>query len=233
MSDAFLERDFLAYERHRQDDPEFNALRLSVRRKLKGMADRVQKSAKPLGVDLSAQAGLHHPYTFNAYRVKEQRAYLCRGTKERKKLASFFGEALGKDAETHYIQTVLEVCLDDEIVEAALRVHPQAWWDGENLKKKLLNDSDEMESFCQMLKALPPGFNLKLHDWRADHWCASLKPSGVKELLKHYTPGEHWLHVQRQLPKEDALELGTEAESWVSSSLLSLLPVYKSILWTP
>jgi hypothetical protein len=39
--------------------------------------------------------------------------------------------------------------------------------------------------------------------------------------------------VQRQLPKEDALELGTEAESWVSSSLLSLLPVYKSILWTP
>jgi hypothetical protein len=167
MSDAFLERDFLAYERHRQDDPEFNALRLSVRRKLKGMADRVQKSAKPLGVDLSAQAGLHHPYTFNAYRVKEQRAYLCRGTKERKKLASFFGEALGKDAETHYIQTVLEVCLDDEIVEAALRIHPQAWWDGENLKKKLLNDSDEMESFCQMLKALPPGFNLKLHSSRA------------------------------------------------------------------
>jgi hypothetical protein len=233
MSEVFLERDFLAYERHRQDDPEFNALRLSVRRKLKGMADRVQKAAKPLGADLSAQAGLHHPYTFNAYRVKEQRAYLCRGAKERKKLATFFGEALGKDAETHYIQTVLEVCLDDEIVEAALRIHPQAWWDGENLKKKLLNDSGEMDSFCQMLKALPPGFNLKLHDWRADHWCASLKPSGVKELLQHYTPGEHWLHVQRQLPKEDALEMGTEAESWVSSSLLSLLPVYKSILWTP
>ena len=233
MSEVFLERDFLAYECHRQDDPEFNALRLSVRRKLKGMADRVQKAAKPLGADLSAQAGLHHPYTFNAYRVKEQRAYLCRGAKERKKLATFFGEALGKDAETHYIQTVLEVCLDDEIVEAALRIHPQAWWDGENLKKKLLNDSGEMDSFCQMLKALPPGFNLKLHDWRADHWCASLKPSGVKELLQHYTPGEHWLHVQRQLPKEDALEMGTEAESWVSSSLLSLLPVYKSILWTP
>ncbi len=233
MSEVFLERDFLAYERHRQDDPEFNALRLSVRRKLKGMADRVQKAAKPLGADLSAQAGLHHPYTFNAYRVKEQRAYLCRGAKERKKLATFFGEALGKDAETHYIQTVLEVCLDDEIVEAALRIHPQAWWDGENLKKKLLNDSGEMDLFCQMLKALPPGFNLKLHDWRADHWCASLEPSGVKELLQHYTPGEHSLHVQRQLPKEDALEMGTEAESWVSSSLLSLLPVYKSILWTP
>lgn len=233
MSEAFLERDFKAYERNLQKDPEYNALRLGVRRKLKGIADRVQKAAKPLGTDLSAQAGLHHPYSFNAYRVKEQRAYLCRGAKERKKLASFFGEALGKDAETHYIQTVLEVCLDDEIVEAALRIHPQAWWDGENLKKKLLNDPDELESFSQMLKALPAGFNLKLHDWRVDHWCASIKPSGIKELMQHYTPGEHWLHVQRQLPKEDALEMGAEAESWINSSLLSLLPIYKSILWAP
>jgi len=233
MSEAFLERDFKAYERHRQDDPEYNALRLSVRRKLKSIADRVQKQAKPLGTELSAQAGLHHPYTFNSYRVKEQRAYLCRGAKERKKLASFFGEALGKDAETHYIQTVLEVCLDDEIVEAALRIHPQAWWDGENLKKKLLNDPAELEQFCQLLRALPGGFNLKLHDWRADHWCASIKPGDVKELMQFYTPGEHWLHVQRQLPKEDALEMGPQAEAWVSSSLLSLLPVYRGILWDP
>ena len=137
MTEAFLERDFKAYERHRQDDPEYNALRLAVRRKLKAMVDAVQKEAKALGVDLSAQAGLHHPYTFNSYRVREQRAYLCRGPRERKKLASFFGEALGKDAETHYIQTVLELSLDDQVVEAALRIHPQAWWDGEHLRKKV------------------------------------------------------------------------------------------------
>ena len=41
MSQAFLERDFLAYERHRQDDPEYNGLRLSVRRKLKAIVDAV------------------------------------------------------------------------------------------------------------------------------------------------------------------------------------------------
>lgn len=233
MTEAFLERDFKAYERHRQDDPEYNALRLSVRRKLKAIADKVKKEAKALGTDLGAQAGLHHPYTFNSYRVREQRAYLCRGAKERKKLAAFFGDALGKDAETHYIQTVLEVCLDDEIVEAALRIHPQAWWDGEHLKKQLLNDPAALDGFCAKLKALPGGFNLKLHDWRADHWCASVTPGAVKELMQHYTPGDHWLHVQRQLPKEDALEMGPEAEAWVRSSLLSLLPVYHTILWDP
>jgi hypothetical protein len=232
MTEAFLERDFKAYERHRQDDPEYNALRLGVRRKLKAIADRVKAEAKALGVDLGCQAGLHHPYTFNSYRVREQRAYLCRGAKQRKQLASFFGEALGKDAETHYIQTVLEVCLDDQIVEAALRIHPQAWWDGENLRKKLL-EAEGREAFCSLLRALPSGFNLKLHDWRQDHWCASIKPDDVRELMQHYTPGNHWLHVQRQLPKEDALGMGPEAEGWVRTSLLALLPVYAFILWQP
>jgi hypothetical protein len=233
MSEAFLERDFKAYEKHRQDDPEYNALRLSVRRKLKSIADTVQKEAKGLGADLSTQAGLHHPYTFNAYRVKEQRAYLCRGTKERKKLATFFGEALGKDAETHYIQTVLEVCLDDQIVEAALRIHPQAWWDGGNLKKKCASDESALKEFCSMLRALPPGFDLRVHDWKKSNWCAQAQPLHMKETLAMYTPGDHWLHIQRQLPKEDALSMGEEAEAWVKSSLLALLPIYKFVLWEP
>ena len=233
MEAAFLERDFKAYERHRQDDPEYNALRLGVRRKLKAMVDAVVKEAKAAGVALSAQAGLHHPYTFNSYRVREQRAYLCRSPKERKQLASFFGEALGKDAETHYIQTVLEVSLDDQLVEAALRIHPQAWWDGEHLKKKLLHDPDRLEAFGTALHALPPGFNFKLHDWRMDNWCASIKAADLKETLAHYTPGEHWLHVQRQLPKEDAVEMGLDAEAWVRTSLLALLPIYRECLWDP
>lgn len=233
MSEVFLERDFKAYERHRQDDPEYNALRLSVRRKLKAIVDGVQKAAKAAGYDLSAQAGLHHPYTFNAYRVREQRAYLCRGAKERKQLAAFFGDALGKDAETHYIQTVLECCLDDCIVEAALRVHPQAWWDGENLKKKVLGDAAGMDEFVRLLRALPPGFNLKLHDWKKDHWCAQAKANEVKEMLQHYTPGNHWLHVQRQLPKEDAVAMGPDAEAWVRASLLALLPLQRFTLWVP
>ncbi|MEI6129793.1 MAG: hypothetical protein WCR59_06990 [Planctomycetota bacterium] len=233
MSDAFLERDFKAYERHFQDDPEYNSLRLAVRRKLKAMVDAAAKDAKEVGVELSAQAGLHHPYTFNAYRVREQRAYLCRSPKERKKLSAFFGEALGKDAETHYIQTVLEACIDDQIVECALRIHPQAWWDGENFKKQATNDPVKLEQLTVLLRALPSGFNLRVHDWKKDNWCASTKSSELKETLKLYTPGNHWLHIQRQLPKEDALLMGAEASAWVKSSLLCLLAVYKFALWEP
>lgn len=232
MADPFLARDFLAYERHRQDDPEYNALRLSVRRKLKAIVDAAQQQAKAAGCELSAQAGLHHPYVFNSYRVREQRAYLCRSPKERKKLATFFGEALGKDAETHYIQTVLEVCLDDQIVEAALRIHPQAWWDGENLRKQV-QDPARMEEWCTLLRALPPGFALQLHDWRKLYFASTARPGELKELFGSYTPGNHWLHLHRQLPKADALAMGADAAGWVVSSLLALLPCYRFILWEP
>ncbi|MEM7202342.1 MAG: hypothetical protein AAF628_18875 [Planctomycetota bacterium] len=231
--DPFLERDFLAYEKHRQDDPEYNALRLSVRRKLKKIVDEVKKRAKSeASVELAVQAGLHHPYVFNSYRVREQRAYLCRSNKERKKLASFFGEALGKDAETHYIQPVLEVSIDDQVVEAALRIHPLAWWDGEFLKKQVATDEGRAE-WCQMLNALPAGFGLKLHDWRKVYWSQSVRAGDLSEYFGSYTPGEHWLHLVRELPREDAIAMGLDAPQWIATSLLALLPLYRSVLWTP
>jgi hypothetical protein len=230
--DPFLARDFMAYEAHRQRDPEYNALRLSVRRKLKRIADEVEQRAAEAGVELSSQAGLHHPYVFNSYRVREQRAYLCRSKKQRKKLAGFFGEALGKDAETHYIQPVLEVCLDDQVVEAALRIHPLAWWDGEHLKKKVAVESG-MADWCGMLRALPDGFALKLHDWRKVYWARTVTPHALQEYFGSYTPGEHWLHLVRELPREDALAMGLDAPKWVVTSLLALLPVYSFVLWEP
>lgn len=230
--ESFLQRDFLAYEKHRQDDPEYNALRLSVRRKLKAIADECVKRAKPLGVELSSQAGLHHPYSFNSFRVREQRAYCCRSKKQRSKLAKFFGDALGKDAETHYIQTVIEVSLDDQVVEAALRIHPQAWWDGEHLKKHVA-ESDGMEAWCAALKELPPGFGLRMHDWKKVYWANSVNRQEMTEYFGSYTPGNHWLHLVRELPREDALEMQDEAAEWLLTSMLALLPAYEMILWEP
>lgn len=228
----FLERDFLAYEKHRQDDPEFNALRLSVRRKLKALADEAKKQAKARGEELDSAAGLHHPYSFNNFRVSEQRAYLCRSNKERKKLKSFFGDALGKDADTHYIQTILEVSIDAQVLCVALRVHPLAWWDGENLKKRVL-EKGEMEDWVGMLKELPPGFVLKMHDWRKLYWAKTANALEQREYFESYTPGNHWLHLERELPKEDVLEMGEEALAWAVESLLAPLGLYRFILWVP
>jgi hypothetical protein len=55
----------------------------------------------------------------------------------------------------------------------------------------------------------------------------------MREYFETYTPGKHWLHLVRDLPKEDAVEMGGEAPEWVATSLCSLLPIWRSILWTP
>jgi hypothetical protein len=222
---TFLERDFLAYEKHRQDDPEFNALRLSVRRKLKAVADEAKKQAKALGHETDSAAGLHHPYSFNNFKVSEQRAYLCRSGKERKKLKSFFGDALGKDAETHYIQTILESSIDSQVLQVALRIHPMAWWDGENLKKRVMEKGD-MDAWIELLRALPAGFSLRMHDWRKIYWAHSADSQAMREYFETYTPGNHWLHLVRELPKEDVLDMGEDASNWAVASTLALLPAY-------
>jgi hypothetical protein len=60
-----------------------------------------------------------------------------------------------------------------------------------------------------------------------------VRPQPLGELLAAYTPGEHWLHVVRELPKEDALAMEAAAPQWVVDSLLALLPVYAFVLWEP
>jgi hypothetical protein len=196
------------------------------------LIEPVKKLAKERGVELKAQQGLHHPYVFNGHRVREQRAYLCRSDKERKALGSFFGEALGKDAETHYIQTVLELSLDDAVVETALRIHPQAWWDGQNFQKKCGTPEGRRELLI-VLNALPRGFVLLMHDWKKEYVCGNLPPSELEEYLNTYTPGNHWLHVRRLLRRDQALTLGDAVEGWVCESMLALLPLYSFILWRP
>lgn len=229
---VFLERDFLAYEKHRQDDPDLNGLRLAIRRKLKAITDDGKKQAKALGYETDSAAGLHHPYSFNNFKVSQQRAYLCRSNKERKKLKTFFGDDLGKDAETHYIQTIIELSIDAEVLQVALRIHPKAWWDGQNLKKRVLEKGDSDE-WVSMLKALPGGFGLRMHDWRKVYWANVATGHDMKEFFGSYTPGEHWLHLVRELPKEDALDMGEDAANWAVVSMLALLPAYKFILWEP
>jgi hypothetical protein len=55
----------------------------------------------------------------------------------------------------------------------------------------------------------------------------------MREYFGSYTPGEHWLHLQRELPQEDVLDMGEEAGRWAVTSVLALLPCYRMILWEP
>ena len=52
---------------------------------------------------------------------------------------------------------MLEVCLDEQVVEAALRIHPLAWWDGEHLKKSVATDEVSVGNTAPQLVTLTIG----------------------------------------------------------------------------
>src|SRR5690606_5135108 len=102
----------------------------------------------------------------------------------------------------------------------------------EHLKKRTADEAG-MEEWCSMLRVLPQGFGLRMHDWKKVYWAATAHRQEMREYFAAYTPGEHWLHLVRELPKEDAIALGAEGPEWAVTSLLALLPLWRWILWTP
>jgi hypothetical protein len=226
-------QDFAAYESHRQRDPEYNAFRLAVRRKLGLYGKHLEKLLKEHAeLDLKSRTSLERPYKFNLGRVGAQWAYLSRSPKEKKALQARVGPALGKDVDTHYIQTTLVLSIDSEGLEQAMRIHSLAWWDGQNLKLKC-SEPESLDEWVDLLNGLPQGFILFMDNWRKEYVCGRLHVQDLRAYFKTYTPGEHWLNLRRRIPKGLACELGEELQAFVDEGTLALAPLYRFLLWTP
>ena len=125
-----------------------------------------------------------------------------------------------------------DASIDAEVLQVALRIHPQAWWDGENLKKQV-GERGHMDEWVRMLRGLPAGFGMRMHDWRQVYWAGTATDQAMREYFAAYTPGNHWLHLVRELPREDVLGMGEAAADWAVTSMAALLPLYRFILWDP
>ena len=228
----FVEQDFEAYSDSRQRDPEYNGFRLVVRRKLDAHGKHVQKYLKKAGVALGCRTSLNHPHASNRNRVSRQLAYLSRAPKDKKELNALVGPALAKDVDTNYIQTTLALEVDAEGFEQALRIHSQAWWDGINLKNRVQEDA-ELDGFGDLLNAMPQGFVLRMDTWKLDYVPGKIGPQDLQQYFGSYTPGEHWLHLRRRLPKEVVIQLGTKIADFAEEGMRALAEVYRFIAWSP
>ncbi|MDE0959923.1 MAG: hypothetical protein OSB09_04010 [Planctomycetota bacterium] len=228
---TFLPSDFDRFRESVQTDPEFNGSRLEVRTKL----DRVGKAgAQALSAEpflLVSRASLHHPHQFNGFRVASQRTYLSRGEQERKKLQKHLGSEVGKDLDTDYIHAMLVLEIDEKGLTFALRIHQNAWWDGENLKR-LMGDEEERIAMAKMLQPLS-GYHLRVHDHRRTRKCSTMDDLELAEIRKSYTPGEHWLHVEKRIDRDDLFISAGGFEQRVISEWKRLLPAYRCFSWHP
>ncbi len=234
MSDeevTFLPSDFDRFRESVQTDPEFNDSRLEVRTKLDlvGKAGAQALSAAPFL--LVSRASLHHPHQFNGFRVASQRTYLSRGVQERKKLQKHLGAEIGKDLDTDYTHSMLVLEIDEKGLTFALRIHKDAWWDGENLKR-WMGDEEQRLTIANTLQPLE-GYTLKVHDHRRTRACSTIDDLELAEIRKSYTPGEHWLHVEKKIDRDDLFISSSGFEQRAISEWKRMLPAYRCFCWHP
>jgi hypothetical protein len=228
----FEESDFRALVPPLASNPDYNGHRLAARRRLLALGKRAAAEAGVLGLALECRTSLHHPHQFNGNRVQRLWAYLTRSKRERSALKRVLGPELGKDLDSAYRNAYLCLALEGQAIEVSLRIHPDAWYDGQNLKNRVAREG--VKPWLAQLNALG-GFLLRLHDWKGEWRCGVLEPEQLEEFLRYYTPGDHQLAVEKRYPAPEgarggALDRGCGEE--LVRECLRLVPLFRFTAWS-
>jgi len=233
---TFEEWDFASLAPAHERDPEWNDRRLNARRRLltlaKSFAAEVRASAD---LQLDVRTSIHNPHGFNGNRVSRLWAYITRPKAEKTRLRKVLGRDLAKDLDSAYRNAYLCLALEHDRLEVSLRMHPDAWYDGQNLKKRV--ESEGVGGWLDVLRTLE-GFQLRLHDWKGEWRCGpDLSPEHLEEFLRFWTPGEHQLVIDRRWPvpasgpaRQAACGSGVAEE--LVGELGRLVPLYRYAVWS-
>lgn len=227
---VFSQKDFECFEERHRRNREYNQFRLRVRRKLGQLGSSLLAGLTEKGLHLVAKTSLHHPYTYNAFSVDSQWVYFspdragCRILKE--KLGP-----VGEDLDLHYVHILLLVGIHLQGLFISLKIHPNAWWDGQNLKNKC-REREKRTRFLALLHDLKDFF-LRLDQWPNRHSCQELNHEEISRYFQYYTPGEHWFHLDCDVSREEPLATSGEFENFAGQKLASLIGIYNFIKWSP
>ena len=183
-------------------------------------------------VALVSRASLHHPYRFNRFKVDSQWVYLSRAEKERRALKRILGVDLGKDLDQNYTHVLLVIEIHEHGLEVACRIHKDAWWDGENLKRRAAQ-VEQREALAETPGRTGRLRDAGIHDFKRIHDCANITASEIKDMLGYYVPGEHWLHVCQEFPRDCGFVTEPGFAPRVEQEIRTLLPLYRFATWSP
>lgn len=228
----FTEGDFHALSSACSRDPQYNDRRLELRRKLLSLGKVFGGEALAAGLALDARTSLHNPQAFNHMQVKRMWVYLCRTKKEKARLRKTIGADLAKDLDAAYRNAYLCAAVESDAIEVSLRMHADAWFDGQNMANRAKREG--LEGWNGVLNALE-GYRLKLADWKGEWICGALTREKLEEFLKYYKPGEHALSVERRFdapPGARGEALSPEMPARVVDELARLVPLYRYGAWS-
>ncbi|MEW6072198.1 MAG: hypothetical protein AB1726_06315 [Planctomycetota bacterium] len=230
---TFAEGDFHALSAALAADPQFNNRRLETRRKILALGKIAAREAGRHGQILDCRSSLHHPHPLNGMRVTRIRAALFRGKGERRRLAGILGAELGGDLASAHRNGHLFLSIEAEALEAGLSLHPEAWYDGQNLVNRVQREG--IGPWRAELNSLGVPWRLQMHDWKGRWDCGALTTEALEEYLSYYRPGDHRLAVSRRWPAPPGARgaaLGPAAGEEIVAEALRLLPLYRFTVWS-
>ncbi|MFT4542777.1 MAG: hypothetical protein ACI835_005246 [Planctomycetota bacterium] len=224
--------DFECLAPSKAGSAEFNAPRLAARRKLAALGKVLVAKGKEDGIGLLSRTSIHNPHSFNGKRVQRLWAYVARDKPAKAKLRKVVGRDLAKDLDSAYRNAYLCFAVEHECIEVSLRIHADAWFDGTNLVKR--TKAEGVRGWLELLNQLK-GFHLQLDSWKGEWPCGDMSVDRLEEFLKFYTPGEHWMAVQKRWPVpagpvRDAV-MGEEVPAMLIEEAQRLLPLYRYMAW--
>jgi hypothetical protein len=234
----FDEGDFHALSESLSRDPQYNDRRLVTRRKLAAIGKRaidalVADAATSGGaLELAARTSLHAPHMFNHNKVRRLWAYVCRGKKEKARLKRTLGAELAKDLDAAYRNAYLCVAIEADALEVSLRIHPDAWFDGQNLVHRVKREG---RTILLALLNQTDGFRLRLDNWKGEWICGQITSDWLGDFFKYYKPGEMGMALERRWPAPPGARgaaFAPDVPAQLIEELRKLGPLYRYAAWS-
>ena len=237
MFPGFTEADFDAYAPSKWSSNVYTRNRLEVKQKLLSLGREVAgglcaADASPLACDASVE----YPALWNHQQVDAQHLYFWRSPQARKEIDGIIDRgrtmaSLVEDPSPQRSHVFLSVSLTHDHVEIALKLHPDALVDRQNLERKC-EDFFARDKLCALVHALP------------GEWCVGISggdmvPAGSfdddalrRVLAAFLQPGSQWLTIARCYPSAAGTAGSPGFGDLARADLAALLPIYQFIAWS-
>ncbi|MEO6953323.1 MAG: KOW motif-containing protein [Polyangia bacterium] len=239
MFDRLIDADFDAYLPAKQRSNVYNRERLDTKQRLGPLAEAL--STALIGTDgaqLEASWSLEHPHLVNRKQVEAQHVYFSRGETARRALDTIIDRARGvasllEDSTPQRSHVHLAVSLLSDRLEVALRLHPEATVDRQNLLRRC-QDPYALAHLVSLVTSLPDGF---VGGVVPDVQPARLLDGvALAEQLRRFGTASQQsaslFSFVRSRPRADVLAAGSGVVAMLAGDLAALLPLYRYCAWS-
>jgi hypothetical protein len=238
LSDA----DFDAYLSAKQRSNVYNRERLEVKQRLLLLGRALGAGLTgPDGAPLDVAASVEHPAIFNHKVVDAQHVFFSRGEAARRELDTIIDRARGvasllDDPTPQRSHVFLVVSVFADRLEVALRLHPEATVDRQNLLRKC-QDLYQLDHLAELVRELGAGALVSLGPERLD--AADATRDRLEPLLRSFAAAPSGgagapslLSFARTHARQDAIAQGAALQERLAAELGALLPIYRFCAWS-